>query len=133
MKFEEQVCNRFASEFLFPKSMVLKEFGEGRESISFIELIEVQRKYGISIRAIVYRLKDCNVLSESKVAEFYKRLNFNADLKREIDAERFQTPEISNRYEQMVYRALTQELISSSKAASLLKININEVLENSTM
>src|SRR5690606_22889202 len=46
-KFEEQICNRFASEFLLPKSMVLKEFGEGRETISFKELIEVQRKYGI--------------------------------------------------------------------------------------
>lgn len=133
IRFEEQICNRFASEFLFPKSLVLKEFGEGRESISFIELIEVQRKYGINIRAIVYRLKDSNVLSESRVKEFYKKLNFDARLKREIDSERFQTPEISNRYEQLVYRALTQELISSSKAASLLRVNINEVLESSTM
>lgn len=133
IKVEEQICNRFAAEFLFPKSMVFKEFGEGRENISFKELIEVQRKYGISIRAIVYRLKDSHVLSENRVAEFYKKLNFDARLKREIDAERFQTPEISNRYEQLVYRALSQEFISSSKAASLLKVNINEVLENSTM
>jgi len=132
-KFEEQICNRFASEFLLPKSMVLKEFGEGRETISFKELIEVQRKYGISIRAIIYKLKDCNILSENRVTEFYKKLNFDSRLKHEVDAERFQTPEISNRYEQLVYRALSQELISSSKAASLLKININEVLENSTM
>src|SRR5690606_39215982 len=71
-KFEEQICNRFASEFLLPKSMVLKEFGEGRETISFKELIEVQRKYGISIRAIIYKLKDCNILSENRVTEFYK-------------------------------------------------------------
>lgn len=132
-KFEEHICNRFASEFLFPKAMVLKEFGEGRASISFKELTEVQRKYGISIRAIIYRLKDCNILSENRVAEFYKRLNFDSRLKREVDAERFQTPEISNRFEQLVYRAFSQELISSSKAASLLNINTNEVLENSTM
>lgn len=133
LKFEEQICNRFASEFLFPKSMVLKEFGEGRESISFKELIEVQRKYGISIRAIVYRLKDCNILSDNRVAEFYRKLNFDPRLKREVDAERFQTPEVSNRFEQLVYRAYSQELISTSKAASLLGVNINEVLENSTM
>ena len=132
-KFEEQICNRFASEFLLPKSMVLKEFGEGRDGISFKELEGVQLKYGISIRAIVYRLKDCNILSENSVANFYRRLNFNPQLKQEIDAERFQTPEISNRYEQLVYRALSQELISASKAASLLKINLNEVLESSTM
>lgn len=133
VKFEEQICNRFASEFLFPKAMVLKEFGEGRESISLKELIEVQRKYGISIRAIIYRLKDCKILSGNRVVEFYKKLNYDSRLKHEVDAQRFQTPEISNRFEQLVYRAFSQELISSSKAASLLNININEVLENSTM
>lgn len=133
IKFEEQICNRFASELLFPKSMILREFGMGREGISFRELIEVQLKYGISIRAIIYRLKDAKILSENKVAEFYKKLNFDTRLKHEVDTERFQTPEISNRFEQLVYRAFSQELISSSKAASLLKININEILENASM
>ena len=64
---------------------------------------------------------------------FYKKINFNSSLKREVDEERFKTPEVSHRYEQLVYRALSQELISSSKAASLLNMNINEVLGNSTM
>lgn len=131
VKFEENVCNRFASEFLFPKVSVLKEFGAKRDAISFIELVEVQKKYGISIRAIMYRLKDVNILNESRFIDFYKRLNFNPNLKREIDKERFQTPEISQRYQQLIYRGLSQELISYSKAASLLNININEVIENS--
>ncbi|MFS0490286.1 helix-turn-helix domain-containing protein [Leadbetterella byssophila] len=133
IKFEEQVCNRFASEFLFPKSLVLKEFGNGRKAISFKELIEVQRKYGISIRAIVYRLKECNILSDNKVAEFYRKINFNQSLKQNIDAQRFNTPEFSNRFEQLVYRAYSQELISTSKTASLLNIKVNEVLESKTM
>ncbi len=133
VKFEENICNRFASEFLFPKVSVLREFGEKREAISLIELIEVQKKYGISIRAIIYRLKDVSIFSDTRVAEFYKKLNYNPSLKREVDKERFQTPEESHRYEQLVYRALSQELISSSKASSLLNVNINEVLENSIM
>jgi len=133
VKFEENICNRFASEFLFPKNMVIKEFGESRDAISLMELIEVQKKYGISIKAIMYRLKDVGILSESRLAEFYKKINFNSSLKREVDEERFKTPEVSHRYEQLVYRALSQELISSSKAASLLNMNINEVLGNSTM
>lgn len=133
VKFEENICNRFASEFLFPKVSVLKEFGIKRDAISFIELVEVQKKYGISIRAIVYRLKEINILNESRYVEFYKRLNFNPSLKREIDKERFLTPEVSHRYEQLVYRGLSQEVISSSKAASFLNTNINTVLENSIM
>ncbi len=133
IKTEENFCNRFASEFLFPKSMVYREFGESRGSISFKELEAVQRKYGISIKAIIYRLKDCNILSDNRVVEFYKKLNFNKELRQKVDTERFQTPEISNRFKQLVYRAFSQELISSSKAASLLGVNIDKVLENSTM
>lgn len=133
VKAEENICNRFSSEFLFPKNLVLREFGEKRGAISLMEYIEVQKKYGISIRAIIYRLRDAGIFSESRVSDFYKKLNFNPSLKREVDKERFQTPEISQRYEQLVYRALSQELISSSKAAVLLNVNINQVLENSML
>ena len=133
IKFEENICNRFASEFLFPINLVLKEFGEKRDGISLRELIEVQKKYGISIKAIIYRLKDAYIFSDSRVSEFYRKLNYNPSLKREVDEERFKTPEISHRFEQLVYRGLSQELISSSKAASLLNTNLNEVLENSIM
>jgi len=133
VKFEENICNRFAAEFLFPQNLVIKEFGNKRDSISLRELVEVQKKYGISIRAIIYRLKDANIFSENRLTEFYKKLNFNPTLKKEIDQERFQSSEVSHRYEQLVYRALSQELISSSKAASLLNVNINEVLKSSIM
>lgn len=133
VKFEENICNRFAAEFLFPQNLVIKEFGSKRESISFRELVEVQKKYGISIRAIIYRLKDANIFSENRLTEFYKKLNFNPALKKEIDQERFQSSEVSHRYEQLVYRALSQELISINKAASLLNVNVNEVLKSSIM
>lgn len=133
IKTQEQLCNRFASEFLFPSSMVIKEFGQQRKIVSKEELIEVQRKYGLSIRAIVYRLKDCKVISENSAVEFYKKLNSKPALRNEIDAERFQTPEVSNRFVQLVYRAYAQELISLSKAASLLHVNVNHVLANSVV
>ena len=133
VKFEENICNRFAAEFLFPQNLVIKEFGSKRESISFRELVEVQKKYGISIRAIIYRLKDANIFSENRLTEFYKKLNFNPALKKEIDQERFQSSEVSHRYEQLVYRALSQELISINKAASLLNVSVNEVLKSSIM
>jgi len=54
-------------------------------------------------------------------------------LKREVNLSRFQTPERSNRFEQLVYRALSQEIISISKASSLLNQNINLLIENSLL
>ena len=114
-KEQEQFCNKFASEFLFPSDIVVKEFGGKRNNITFPELINAQKKYGISIRAIIYRLVDTGILSKNKHVDFYKRLNLNPSLKREVDKTRFETPEISNRFEQLVYRALAQENISISK------------------
>lgn len=127
-KEEEKYCNQFAAEFLFPKSSVLKEFGYKRHSISVRELIETQKKYGISIQAIVYRLVDLNVISKQRQQSFYKRINFEKDLKESLKKERFDSPEFSHRYKQLVYRAYSQELISGSRTANLLGKNINEVL-----
>lgn len=85
----------------------------------------------MSIQAIMYRLKDLEVISESKLRLFYQRINSNPKLKEEVNKQRFETPEISNRYEQLVYRALAQELISVSKASSLLNKSIDSITEKS--
>ncbi|HLS11594.1 MAG TPA: XRE family transcriptional regulator [Flavobacteriaceae bacterium] len=127
-KEEEKYCNHFAAEFLFPKADVLKEFGRKRNAISVEELIETQKKYGISIQAIIYRLLDANIISKSQQTSFYKQINFNKELKDQINKERFETPEYSHRYKQLVYRAYSQELISASKTANLLRKNINEIV-----
>lgn len=133
IKDEENYCNKFAAEFLFPKKLVIKEFGVKRDLISLNELIEVQKKYGISIQAIIHRLVDAGIFTDNRKIEFYKKINFNPSLKREVNMERFQTPEKSNRFEQLVYRALSQEIISISKASSLLNQNINLLIENSLL
>jgi len=127
---EENFCNKFASEFLLPKNIVINEFGGKRKRITLTELISIQKKYGISIPAIMYRLVDSKIVSKERQKQFYIKLNFNPSLKKEVNRSRFETPENSNRYERLVYRALAQENISISKASSLLGENINFVKEN---
>jgi Zn-dependent peptidase ImmA (M78 family)/DNA-binding XRE family transcriptional regulator len=127
---DEDVCHKFASEFLLPKNIVIEEFGGKRENITYSELISIQEKYGISIKAIVYRLKDAGILNENQHSGFYKKIRFNRKLEKVIDKSRFKTPEYSNRFERLVYRALAQENISISKASSLLNENIEVVKDN---
>jgi len=127
---EEDVCNKFASEFLLPKAAIIEEFGGKRKHITISELKSIQEKYGISIKAIVYKLRDVGILNENQHTEFYKKIRFNRALEKEIDQSRFSTPEYSSRFERLVYRALAQENISVSKASSLLNINIDVVKEN---
>lgn len=128
LKEEENYCNLFAAEFLFPLSNVFKEFGKNRRSVAIQELIEAQKKYGMSIQAIMYRLLNADIISSNQLSNFYRQINSNKELKKVIDKERFETPEFSHRYKQLVYRAYSQELISASKAASLLGENINKIL-----
>ena len=52
-KEKENICNAFASEFLIPSEMFIKIFGAKRTGISFFELKDVQREYGISARALM--------------------------------------------------------------------------------
>ena len=131
VKQEENFCNKFAAEFLFPKQIVVKEFGGKRDHITITELISTQKKYGISIPAIIYRLVDSEILSKQRHTNFYKKIRFNPSLEREVNMTRFETPEKSNRFEQLVYRALAQEKISFSKASSLLNKNIETIKESS--
>ena len=82
---------------------------------------------------MMYRLKDIAIISEARQRNFHISLNTDSELKELVHKERFNTPEFSNRYEQLVYRAYSQELISASKAASLLDKNINKILEKVMM
>jgi Zn-dependent peptidase ImmA (M78 family) len=132
-KQAELYCNRFAAEMLFPESFVMQEFGKKRNGISLQEFIDVQKKYGISIQAIVYRLVDCGIFSTARKVQFYKRLSINANLKAQVNESRFLSPEKSSRFEQLVYRAYAEALISASKAAALLNVNVNVVLENALL
>lgn len=127
---EEDICNKFASEFLAPREILLEEFGVKRKHITFSELVSMQEKYGVSIKAIVYKLKDIGILSESQHISFYKKIKFNRSLEKEVDQSRFITPEYSKRFERLVYRALAQEAISISKASSLLNVSVDTVKEN---
>ncbi len=133
IKEEENYCNKFASELLLPRKIVIDEFGGKRSNITLNELIATQKKYGMSIPAIIYRLVDTKILSKEKQIQFYKKMNFDSFLKEKINTSRFETPEHSSRYERLVYRALAQENISISKASSLLNLSIEHIRINYSM
>lgn len=126
----ELYCNQFASEFLLPKEVLINEFGGQRKYISLPELIATQKKYGISVESIIDKLVEGGILSKERSRLFNQKMNFNPSLKKEINQSRFQTLEISNRYERLVYRALSEENISLSKASALLDKKLELVQEN---
>lgn len=122
---KEKLCDAFASEMLLPSSVLLSMFKSG-DKISSSELRQLQMMYGISIDAIMYRLKKLNLISESKYKSYCIRKNQDAALKRYVEESRY-AESMTNKFEMMVYSAAAKDLISVSKAASLLQVSVGTV------
>lgn len=67
-KLLENQANRFASAFLLPRD----EFKYSIEEYSFSKLLELKQYWGVSFAAIIRRLKDLRIITESQ----YKNYNF---------------------------------------------------------
>ena len=128
-KEKENICNAFASEFLIPSEMFIKIFGAKRTSISFFELKDVQREYGISARALMHKASELGVITPSRYKYFNISLNKNPQWRDAID-ETAMLPQHSTRFKRLVYRALATDVISISKSAELLDKSVSDVLDN---
>lgn len=119
---EEKLCNRFASALLMPKEAIINEFGYSRGNINFFELTAFKNEFKVSYAAIVYRLKDLNIISEY----LYKKLSiFLSQRIGKIDPNPIQ-PEISYQFKKIVYKLEADEIISVNKACELLGVTVDE-------
>lgn len=119
---EEKLCNRFASALLMPKEAIINEFGYSRGNINFFELTAFKNEFKVSYTAIVYRLKDLNIISEY----LYKKLSiFLSQRIGKNDPKPIQ-PETSFQFKKIVYKLEADEIISVNKACELLGVTVDE-------
>ena len=121
----ENLCNRFAGAVLIPGDKLISELGQSRKQFYLQELAELQKEWGISIQAIMYRAKNLDIITQSKLTDFYIRLRQNSDFKKQVDESRYRLDESSYRFNQLLYKGLAQELISISKASVLSAQSVN--------
>lgn len=125
-KEEESLCNLFASEMLVPEVVFKNLLGEKRHDISYQELKAIQIQFGISSDALMYKAKNSGIISEQRYKTFCIQKNKNPAFKQMIEKS-FYTNEESLRFRRLVYNALSNELISVSKAANLLHQSVEKV------
>jgi Zn-dependent peptidase ImmA (M78 family) len=123
-KLAEKYCHRFAGAMLFPKDAVEKELGGTRNKISIQELGLIKEQYGISIQAMIYRLHDLHVISDHYKKYYYQYIN-QMGWKVEEPYE-YKGKVKSSRFDQLIFRALSEDIISMSKAASLKNMKLSE-------
>lgn len=122
---KESLCNAFANEMLLPSEKLKLYFG-GKSKIAYEELFAIGEAYGISADAIVHKLHEMGIVSDKRYKTFYIRKNQVPALKEKVEQSRYKES-TSRRFDSMVYSALAQKLITTSKAASLLNCSVNEV------
>ena len=127
-KEKENLCNVFANEMLIPSKTFLNIFGMRRQAITIVELKDVQRTFGISARALMMKAYQLGVINKSRYVGFCIKMNdpANERLRKTLDGSSMPA-EHTSRYERLVFRALSSETITTSKAAEMLDISVSEL------
>lgn len=127
-KEKENLCNVFANEMLIPSNTFLNIFGNKRQAITIVELKDVQLNYGISARALMMKAHQLGVINKSRYVGFCIKMNdpANERLRKTLDGSSMPA-EHTSRYERLVFRALSSETITTSKAAEMLDISVSEL------
>lgn len=128
-KFCEKACNRFAGAMLLPKESFEAEMGLHRTRLALAEIIPIKEYYGLSLAAIIYRGKDLGIFTNSVYQRFWRMRNQYPELKIEQPDRygNYQGEEKSSRFEQLLAKALTLQLISYSKAAQMAGVSLEEL------
>lgn len=130
-KILEELCHYFSSSFLLPQEILIKMMnGTKRPYIYINELINIKEYAGISIRAIVHRCKKTGIITDSYYNRWMVYMSKTFGVKNEPG--HYQGNEKSTVLEQLVSRALADEVISVSKAAALCNVTINEIRKGFT-
>lgn len=129
-KEREKASNVFAGAFLMPRKHLLREVGKNRHALGYKELINLKRLYRVSGAALLVRLRQVDVISESTLVYAFQSIarGWRTQEPEELEPreERGQR-ERALRFERLCYWALAEGLISLGKAAELLRRPVNEV------
>jgi Zn-dependent peptidase ImmA (M78 family)/transcriptional regulator with XRE-family HTH domain len=126
----EKVMHRFASAFLMPAASVKQQFGINRHALAYAEIKSAKHFYGVSAAALIVRLRDLGVIRDGYLTYLFQTLARhwrttepdplleNGEMSRAEEPERFQN---------LVYRALAEQLIAIPKASMLLQKPVHDV------
>lgn len=126
----EKAMDRFAAAFLIPANHLKKEIGTDRTAFAYEELVRLKHLYGVSMWALIYRLKDVGIISEANLKNLFRTparhwlKSEPEELKQDGETAKLEKPQ---RFETYVYRALAEGIIPSSKAAALLRRPVVDV------
>ncbi len=122
----EQLCHHFAGAILLVDDTLKLELGANRTQISLSELREIKEKYGISIKAIIMRAGNTDIISrhtQSAWFDSYKEWYENSNSKTDFGI--FQGDEKPTLFNKLLSRGIQEQRFTIGKAAKLKATKID--------
>lgn len=113
----EPLAFRFGAALLAPASLLRQEVGARRSFLSLEELLLLKQRFGMSIQALLHRLRDLGIISEAAYVQWCKDISRLGWRKAEPGALAREQPTWFRRH---VLRAAAEELISDDEATRML-------------
>jgi Zn-dependent peptidase ImmA (M78 family) len=129
-KEEEKAATLFAGAFLMPRDHLLREVGKHRSALGYKEIVDLKRIYRVSGIALLMRLRQLDVISESTLVYAFQSIarGWRTTEPEELEPANIRGQrEKARRFERLCYRALAEGLISLGKAAELLRLPVTDV------
>ena len=128
----EKASDVFAGSFLVHAEHLKKEIGAHRKVISYPEIIQLKRLYRVSGAAMIMRLKQAGIISDAAVS--YAFQTFASSWRKEEpqpleEVGKGAKYECPKRFQRLCFWALSERLISPSKASEFLQIPFHHVEE----
>lgn len=120
----ESAAHRFAGAFLVPRAAAIRELGPVRHALSEKELASLKQEYGLSMAAWVHRAYDLHIINANQYRGMM--IHFRQWGWSRCEPGEPILPETPQRFERLVYRAVSEELISRSRAAELLRVTVKQ-------
>ena len=124
---EEKAAFRFGAAFLAPQEGVRRDVGAKRAYVQLAELRLLKRRYAMSIQALLRRLKDLDIITDSHYRQWCIDINRLGYRKNEPERLPVEQPQWLRR---TVLRALAEGLLDRAEAEEMLgeKVDIDQPL-----
>jgi Zn-dependent peptidase ImmA (M78 family) len=114
---QERVAFRFGAAFLAPSVLIEQEVGRRRALIQVEELLLLKRRFGMSVQALLFRLRDLHIITDSYYRQWCIDINRLGWRKREP----FELPAEQPQWmRQGALRAVAEGIISKEEAEAMI-------------
>jgi Zn-dependent peptidase ImmA (M78 family)/transcriptional regulator with XRE-family HTH domain len=114
---EELAAFRFGAAFLAPRERLFDEVGTKRALIQTEELLLLKKQFGISMQALVHRLHDLGIITDSYYKQWWRLFNSYGWRKKEPEELPYEEPHWLRR---TALRLLAEGLINQDDAERML-------------